>query len=319
MSAASEFTRALGMFAFGGPEVLEIVEHRIPDLGPADVRIRVHAAGVNPADLLFRSGFREDVLREFAPPWVPGMDAAGIVEAVGEEVDHLRTGDRVMALVNHFLPSGGAQSEVIVVAASSVVPIAPELSFAAAATLSLNGLTATEALDQLAVPEGGTLAITGGAGWLATLATRLARRRGIRVLVDAPPDEIDRVAGYGADHVVAMGEGVASRFRELAPDGVNGVIDAAAIGPDVFGAIRDGGAWATLRFQKDEPPRGISRHEIMVTARMGDREALGELARLAAAGELPAEVAAIYRPEQAGDAHRLQATGTVRGRLVLVF
>ena len=313
-------TRAVGITAFGGPEVLAVVQRPVPALEPGDVRIRVRAATVNPVDLLVREGGRAAALEPFAAPYVPGMDAAGTVEAVGEDVAHLAVGDPVMAAVSPFRAAGGAQSAVLVVPAAAAVRVPGGLALEAAATLPMNGLTALEALDMLDVPAGGTLAITGATGWLGTLAAVLAKGRGVRVIADAPAAERDRVrAATGADDVVERGEGVAERIRALRPDGVDAVLDAAAVGPAVLGAIRDGGGWAVVRQQQDPTERGIVRHNVSVARRLQDTEALRALADRAAAGELPATVAATYPPEAAAEAHRRQEAGGVRGRLVIVF
>lgn len=314
-----DLTRAVGLAAFGGPEVLGIVEHRIPKLGADDVRIRVRAAAVNPTDLGFRAGARAKQLAAFDAPYVPGMDAAGVVETVGDGVTHLALSDRVMAVVSPVRAGGGAQSEVVVVPAASAVPIPPGLSLDAAATLPMNGLTALEALDMLSVPSRGILAITGGTGWLAALAIGLAKARGLRVIGDAPADEHERVRALGADHVVQRGDGVAERIRAIAPDGVDAVLDTALIGPPILAAVRDGGGWAVVRHQQYETERGIVRHNVSVAKRLTDTASLRDLAARAAAGTLPTTIAATYPPERAAEAHRRLAAGGVRGRLLIVF
>jgi NADPH:quinone reductase-like Zn-dependent oxidoreductase len=321
MTAAptTDRVRAVGLVTFGEPDVLGVVERAVPDLEAGDVRIRVRAAAVNPTDLVFRAGARAEMLAAFDAPYVPGMDAAGMVEAIGDGVAHLAPGDRVMAVVNPVRPAGGAQSEVIVVPAAGAVRIPEGISLEAAATLPMNGLTALEALDMLDVPAQGTLAITGGTGWLATLAVVLAKARGVRVIADAPGAELERVRALGADHVVERGDGIAERIRAVAPDGVDGVLDTALVGPPILAAIRDGGGWAVVRNQRDETERGIVRHNVSVAKRLADTASLTHLAALAASGELPATVAATYPPEQAADAHRRQAAGGVRGRLLIVF
>ena len=312
-------TRAVGLVTFGEPDVLDVVERAVPDLEAGDVRIRVRAAAVNPNDLLLRAGARADWLAAFDAPYVPGLDAAGTVEAFGDGVTHLAVGDPVMAVVNAYRAAGGAQSEVIVVPGASAVRIAQDLPLEAAATIPMNGLTALEALDMLDVPENGTLAITGGTGWLATLAVVLAKSRGLRVIADAPPEEHDRVRTVGADHVVERGEGVAERFRAIAPDGVDAVLDTALIGPPILAAIRDGGGWAVVRHQREPTERGIVQHLVAVRNRMTDTAALRDLAARAASGELPTTVAATYPPEKAAEAHRRLSAGGVRGRLLIVF
>jgi NADPH:quinone reductase-like Zn-dependent oxidoreductase len=321
MSAPStaQRTRAVGLFAFGEPEVLGVVERVVPSLGPDDVRIRVRAAAVNPSDLIVRGGAVAEALAPFDPPYVPGNDAAGTIEAVGSAVSRLASGDRVMAAVFPIRAGGGAQSEVLVAPAASVVRIPESITFAQAATLPMNGLTALEALDMLAVPEGGTLAITGGTGWLAALAISVAKHRGLTVIADAPAAEQEHVRALGADHVVERGDDIAARIRAIVPGGVDGVLDTALVGPPILAAIRDGGGWVVVRQQQDATERGIVRHNVSVAVRLEDTEALETLAALAASGELPTTVAETFQPEQAAEAHRRQAAGGVRGRLVIVF
>lgn len=311
--------RAVGLSQFGGLEVLEVVQRDVPELGPEDVRIRVRAAAVNPTDILLRSGDLAEPLAAFEAPYVPGMDAAGMIEAVGDGADGLAVGDEVMAAVMPVRAEGGAQCEILVVPAASVVRIPRGVSTKAAATLPMNGLTAIDALDRLDIPAGGTLAITGGTGWLATLAIVLAKHRGLTVIADAPTAEAERVRGFGADHVVERGDVLVDRIREIAPDGVDGLLDTALIGPPVFGAIRDGGGWANVRAQQDDTERGIARHNVAVVPRLTDTNALRSLAALAGSGALPALVSETFPPEQAAEAHRRQEAGGIRGRLVIAF
>ncbi|MEV4420107.1 NADP-dependent oxidoreductase [Patulibacter sp. NPDC049589] len=304
--------------SFGDPDVLTVAERPIREPGPGEVRIAVAAAAVNPTDLGLRAGAGSST-GEVTEPLVPGMDAAGTVEAIGPDVTRLRVGDRVIAAVSPRRPDGGAQQTPLVVPAASVVAVPEGATLQQAATLPMNGLTAIEALDLLDLPRGATLLITGGAGWLATLAIPLARERGLRVIADARPDEHDLVRAHGADEVVDRGDGLAERVRALVPDGVDGVLDTALVGPPLFPAIRDGGGWAVVRGQDDETERGIVRHAVWVRTRLEDTAALEHLRDLAAAGTLPLIVDETFPPERAADAHRRQAAGGVRGRLVIVF
>jgi NADPH:quinone reductase-like Zn-dependent oxidoreductase len=302
----------------GDPDVLTVAERPTREPGPGEVRIAVAAAAVNPTDLGLRSrGAGRGA--EVTEPLVPGMDAAGTIEAVGPDVTRLRVGDRVMAAVTPRRPDGGAYQTPLLAPAASVVPIPDGATLEQAATLPMNGLTAVEALELLDLPRGGTLLITGGAGWLATLAMPLAHERGLRVIADARPDEHGLVRGHGADEVVDRGDGLAERVRALVPDGVDGVLDTALVGPPVFPAIRDGGGWAVVRGQDDETERGIVRHAVWVRNRLEDTAALEHLRELASVGTLPLSVAETFPPERAADAHRRQEAGGVRGRLVIVF
>ena len=113
--------RAVGLFAQGGPEVLELVELLEDHAGPGQVRLRVHTATVNPTDIGVRNGTRAEQQKADPPPHVPGMEAAGSIDEVGSGVpDRLKPGDAVMAIV---VPKGshGAYREQIVLDARSVV------------------------------------------------------------------------------------------------------------------------------------------------------------------------------------------------------
>src|SRR5919109_1431576 len=144
--------RAVAFRQFGGPEVLEVSELPEPQPGPGEVRIRVAAATVNPTDISFRSG-RQLTVAQLAemgvhPPYIPGMELAGVVDAVGEGVPW-RMDDRVMAIVNPRRPGGGAQAALVVAPAASVARVPEGTSLEAAATLPMNGLTVRLALDRL--------------------------------------------------------------------------------------------------------------------------------------------------------------------------
>jgi NADPH:quinone reductase len=307
--------RAIAIPAPGGPEVLEVIDRDVREPGPREVRIAVRAAAVNPTDIGLRAGGAPNL----DPPWIPGMDAAGTVESVGDGVDRLAAGDPVMAAVMPRRPEGGAQSELLVVPAASVVALPDGADAVAASTLPMNGLTALLALDLLDLSDGDTLAITGGAGLLASYAIPLARERGIRVLADASPADEALVAGFGAE-VVARGDGFVDAVRAAVPDGVDGVIDTALLGRDAFGAIRDGGAMAVVRGWDDSPTeRGIEIRPVAVRTVLERTDWLDLLRERAGDGRLQLRVAAEYPPERAADAHRAMEAGGLRGRGVIVF
>jgi len=310
---------AITIPAYGDPDVLTVAERAVREPGPGEVRIAVAAAAVNPTDLTTRSGAAAARYPDVELPVVPGMDAAGTIDAVGPDEARLRVGDRVMAVVLPMRPDGGAYQSQLVLPAASVVAVPDGATLEQAATLPMNALTAVQALDLLDLPADATLLVTGGAGWLATLAIPLARERGLRVIADARPDEHDVVCRRGAEVVVDRGDGLAERVRALLPDGVDGVLDTALIGPALLPAIRDGGGWAVVRGQQDETERGIVRHAVWVRERLEDTAALERLRALASAGTLPMTVAETFPPERAADAHRLQDAGGVRGRLIIVF
>jgi NADPH2:quinone reductase len=138
--------RAAGVMEFGGPEALRIVD--VPDepLGPGQVRLRVAAATVNPTDTYRRSGAYAERDPVKTPPWVPGMDVAGVVTEVADGVEHLAVGDLAMGIVVPFGPHGGYR-ENKVLPGNSVVRAPRGTDAVHASTLPMNGLTARLALD----------------------------------------------------------------------------------------------------------------------------------------------------------------------------
>jgi NADPH:quinone reductase len=116
--------KAIGLTEFGGPEVLKVVDLADPHPGQGEVRIRVHAVAVNPTDLTFRSGGRASQLANRPPPYVPGMDVAGIVDELGEAAGgRLSIGAAVIAFVIPTGTHGGTYAEWVVVDEASVVPV----------------------------------------------------------------------------------------------------------------------------------------------------------------------------------------------------
>ena len=210
--------RAVGVIEYGGPEALEVVGLPTPEAGPGQVRVRVRATAVSPTDTHVRAGTRaEQQAKTGPPPYVPGMDVAGVLDQIGEGADtELEVGDQVMAMV---VPRGshGAYSEYVVLSAESVARMPAGSSFAEASTLPMNGLTARLSLDQLNLQPGQTLAVTGAAGCYGGYMVELAKADGLRVIADSSEADEELVASFGADVIVHRGDDVADRIREHAP------------------------------------------------------------------------------------------------------
>ena len=308
--------RAVGITEPGGPEVVRVVEREVREPGPGEVRLGVRAAAVNPTDI----GLRERGAEGLPPPWVPGMDAAGVVESVGAGVEHLAVGDEVMAAVAPRRPEGGAQAELVVVPAASTVPVPDGLSAEPAATLPMNGLTALHGLDLLALAEGQTLLVTGGAGLLASYVIPMAKQRGLRVLADASPEDETLVRGFGADVVLPRGDALVAAIHTESPDGVDAVFDTALLRREMFPAIREGGAFAVVRtWDGEDVEQGIRIEKVQVWTALERTDWLWEVRDLAQRGVLVPRVAATYPPEAAADAQRRMEAGGLRGRAVIVF
>lgn len=311
--------RGVGVFEFGTPDVLRVVDLPEVHAGPGEVRVRVYAASVNPTDLSIRNGARAELLRQNPPPYIPGMDAAGIIDEIGPGTEtDLTVGIAVMAMV---VPLGdhGAYRESIVLSADSVVKAPAGYAHVEAATLPMNGLTARQSLDQLALRPGQTIAVTGAAGAYGGYVVQLAKHDGLRVIADASPADESLVRDLGADVVVPRGDDIADQVRRVIPDGVDGLADGAVLAQLAVGAVRDGGAFVSVRGWTGTDERGIIFHRTSVRNYDHRCDLLDQLRQQVEERVVTLRVAATFPPEQAADAHRrLEARGT-RGRCVIVF
>jgi NADPH2:quinone reductase len=320
----TEMMRAVGFTHFGDPSVLHLVTVPKPVPGPGQVLVKVAAATVNPTDLGFRAGGRA-LPPGVEPPYIAGMDLAGVIDAVGPDVAGpdgagWQAGDRVMGAVSATVPGGGAQAEYVAVAEDQLARVPDGWSLVEAATLPMNGLTVRNALDLLALGHGATLAITGSAGIVGQFAIQLGRHEGLTVIGDAAPADVELIESFGANRVVPRGVGTEDGIREIYPDGVDAIIDAALLGPAVIGAVRDGGQFLAVRpYQGDEPGRGIAVHLILVGNHLHEGHRIAELADLVGKGVLTLRVAEVLPADHAPEAHRRLAAGGVRGRIVLTF
>lgn len=311
--------RAIGVVNYGGPEALEVVDLPEIDAGPGEVRLRVHAVTVNPTDTYVRNGDRAEAQKAHPGPYVPGMDAAGFVDQVGEGVTTgIAVGDRAMAIV---VPKGthGAYRQSLVVPAGSVAKAPAGTTHVEASTLPMNALTARLSLDLLALEPGSTLAVTGAAGCYGGYVVQLAKADGLRVIADASEADHELVTSLGADIVVQRGEGFADEVRKHFPTGVDGLADGSVQNDEVIAAIADGGAFTSVRGFTGEAQRDITFSTTWVTSYAEEHDKLDRLRQQVEDGQVTLRVAATFPAAEAAAAHaRLEAGGT-RGRCVIEF
>ena len=311
--------RAVGLMQHGGPEVLRVVDVPETHAGPGEVRLRVHAAAVNPTDLMARNGARSEQQKVDPPPYVPGMDVAGIVDEVGPGVETgIKVGDAVMGMVVPRASHGGYR-EQIVLNARSVVRAPAGTSHVQACTLPMNGLTARLSLDLLGLKRGDVLAVTGAAGAYGGYVIQLAKTEGLTVIADASEADRDLVRSLGADIVVPRGPDVAKRIREHFPAGVDGLADGAVLNDKVIDAVRDGGAFTAVRGFQGSRQRGIRFSTTFVRTCDRDHEKLDRLRQLVEDGAITLRVGGTYPCDRAAEAHRRLEAGGTRGRLGLLF
>lgn len=307
--------RAVVINEFGGPEVLTVQQVPLPVAASGEIRIKVAATGINPIDLMLRSGGLRGALPE-RDSYIPGMDVAGVVEQLGAGVEGFALGQAVVALVPYFTEPVGAYAEYVTVPTTAAAAAPRSTDLTAAATLPLNGITALAALDVVDPGPSTIILVTGAAGAVGSYAVQLAAQRGATVIAIADAADEQFLRDIGAQHVVPRGESAVLATQEIAPKGVDGVIDAALLGQSLLPAVRDGGSFAAL-FAYAAPPeeRDITVKSVMQTP---DGQRLAQLVALVDAGQLTLRVAQSYPLDQAAAAHARLASGGVRGRLVLL-
>lgn len=318
--------KAVGLTQFGGPEVLRIFDVATPEPGPDEVRITVYAATVNPADFYLRDGRLAPVVAGLRPPYIPGVEAAGIIDAVGAEVgDRLTVGDRVTAHVMPLTQLGGAYAEQVVTKAVWTVKAPANATFIEAATLPMNGMTALSAVEKAGAAESSTIAVVGAAGAVGGYAVQLAKAAGARVIADAAPADRELLLSLGADIVVERGPGLADRLLEVSPEGVDGIVDAVGYGTSVIRAIRRHGTYVFVAGAPEDDDLAIARaksiavHSVFVPNVPEPVRLLERLRGLVESGQLTLRVQRTFPPGEAPAAHALLAAGGTRGRLVLEF
>ncbi|MCP2169214.1 NADP-dependent oxidoreductase [Goodfellowiella coeruleoviolacea] len=307
---------------FGGPEALEHVDVPLPEPGPGQLRIRVAASAVNPVDAATRSGeLHRGGLMSGSGVFGIGWDAAGTVDAIGPGVTGFAPGQAVIGVSDRLDVPLGTYAEFVVLDADAVTAAPTTVPLTAAATLPLNGLTAWQALDRLALAEGQTVLVTGAAGAVGGFAVELAVARGLRVVALAGQRDADLVRGFGAEWFVPRedvpaGAGLGTAVRALVPGGVDGVLDAAVLGQPALDALRGGGAFASvIAGGAPIPLRGTRVAQVWIRA---DAAQLAGLVALVEAGRLTPRVADTHPLAEAVAAHQRLARGGLRGRLVLL-
>jgi NADPH2:quinone reductase len=295
--------RVVEVTEFGGPEVLRSANRPDPEPGPGEVLVAVRATTVNPTDLSTRDGSRRRRMPDLDPPFVLGWDLAGELP---------ETGERVVGMIPFVHIGGrvGAYAELLAVDPAWLAPLPDGVPFEDAATLPLNGLTARQALDLLALAAGDKLLVTGASGGVGGFAVQLAVADGLRVTAVAGRDDEAWVASLGAGKVLPRDADITG----IGP--VDGVLDAVPLGPVVStAALREGGtAVFTRPPDPAQPGRDIRFETILVRP---DHAMLTDLAERLAAGRLRTRVAHVIPLEEAARGHRLAGQGGLRGKVVL--
>jgi len=290
--------RAVQVTRFGGPDVLVCAEVEKPSPISTEVLVRVVAAGINPVDAKTRRG--EGVARWVGPPpFIPGWDVCGVVEAMGYGVTRFKEGDMVYGMPR-FPRAAGAYAEYVAAPSRQFARIPDGISPSEAAALPLAALTAWQCLvDTANIRSGQTVLVHGAGGGVGHLAVQIANALGARVLATGRHDR-DALRTRDADVALDLVGGADTRelVASVRPDGL-------------LLAVADG---AEDEVKTEAKRRGVRVQEPLVEP---DGRALEEIAKLVGSGALKVMVAETFPLERARAAHERLERGGVRGKLVL--
>lgn len=313
---------AIGLYDYGGPDVLQSVEQPDPHPLSGQVRVKVRAAGINPVDVMVRDGSLAEWFADAEPPFVPGMDISGIIDELGEGISPasgIAIGQNVVGVVNNFGGYGG-YSQYVCLPLESVTHLPDGVSLPDGAAFLMTALTARHALDTLHLPQDSVVLVTGAAGAVGAYAVALGNVENLHIVAIASPQDETFLRELGASEFISREDNLNTRIREKYPEGVCAVIDAANIGEQIAHALQDNGTIINLR-PKDPASleRGIKQIFVNVRERIADQEAITRLSLQVADGLLPVRVAKTFHASEAVSAHRLFEKGGLRGRIILDF
>ncbi|MEW9555136.1 NADPH:quinone reductase [Nonomuraea sp. NPDC050783] len=316
-----------------GPAADVLTVGELPDPEPAagEVRVRVRAAGINPADVKRRQGAGDRVMRD--PRVIPGDDGAGVIDRVGPRVPASWIGRRVWVhSANHGRPYG-TSAEYVVVPAAQAIELPAHTSFEAGACLGVPALTAHRCLFADGPVSGRTVLVTGAAGAVGHYAVQLAAHGGATVIATArTPEQRASALDAGACHVIDnRAPGAAEAVLDLVPGGVDRVVDVAfgANLPFTSRVIATGGTIATYASDAVPEPalpfyrlmrKGATIRTTLVFVMPAPalRAATEHITRLLEDDVLTHPVAARHPLAAAADAHRDVESGHAPGKVLLL-
>lgn len=303
-------SRAVRFDHYGGRDVLYVAVVPMPTAAPSEVVVAVKAAGINPGETAIRSG----ALRDRFPATFPsgeGTDLAGLVVALGEDVDDFVVGDAVLG----FSWRRSSQATHVAVPTSQLIHKPPELSWEVAGSLSVVGCTAYAAVRAVAAKEGDTVAVSAAAGGVGTLVVQLLILRGAHVLAIASPANANWLRSHGAVPV-PYGDGLAERLQAAAVR-IDAFID--LFGPEYVQLAVDLG----IPRERIETIAAFDKAQELGVKADGSGtastpEVLTEMADLVASGAIEVPIAATYPLQRVADAFEELEHRHTRGKIVLI-
>ncbi|MDH6624246.1 NADPH:quinone reductase-like Zn-dependent oxidoreductase [Streptomyces sp. LBL] len=327
--------RAIRLHEHGGPEVLRDEEVPIPEPGPGEVLVRVHAVGVNPPDWYLRDGYTTmpgEPDATVSLPVIPGTDVSGVVEAVASDVEDFSVGDEVFGLLRFPSFDGRAYAEYVAAPASHLARKPAGIDHVHAAGAPMAGLTAWQFLIEVghdrpspfqearhrptALDADTTVLVNGAAGGVGHFALQLAKWKGARVIAVASGAHESFLNELGADEFIDYTK---SRPEELVHD-VDLVLDTVG-GPDsklFLRTLKRGGALFPV-FPAEFDDEETSKLDVTVSiAQVRSNGAqLAELGRLLDAGTVRVAIDSTFSLADARAAHERAARGHIQGKIVL--
>jgi NADPH:quinone reductase-like Zn-dependent oxidoreductase len=303
--------KAIRIHRRGGPETLVYEDAPVPALQPGDVLVRVHAAGISPAEFTWRIWETPDGRSRV--PFIPSHEVSGVVADVAPDVRDVEVGDAVYGLIDFFRDGGAA--EYVAVRATELAPKPRSLDHASAAATPLSALTAWQALfDHARLTAGQRVLIHGAAGGVGSFAVQLAHWRGAHVIATASARNVDFVRKLGADDIIDYG---ATPFESVVRD-VDVVLD--TIGGTTteksWSVLRRNGLLVTVLRQPAEWTAGRGARGLFFLVEPS-RTQLNELSRLIDAGMIRPVVEAVLPLNRAREAYERGISEHPRGKLVL--
>ena len=303
--------RAITYAKYGENDVLQLTEdHPDPKVGPGEVLIRVRSASVNPVDWKIMQGHLDPLMNvEF--PVIPGWDVAGVVEAVGLDTPEFAPGDEVIAYARKDWVELGTFAELVSAPVRTVAHKPTTLDWDQAAGLPLAGLTAYQLLTRLGVGKGDTVLVHAAAGGVGALAVQIARALGARVIGTASASNHDFLRALGAEPVEYAGD-LAGRVRELAPQGVDVVVDfVGGVGDVTRAVLAEGGRHGSIADASVAADCGLYAWVRPVASD------LAALVDLVDRGDVTVPVAEVFPLERVADAFALSQEGHARGKIAI--
>jgi NADPH:quinone reductase len=272
--------------------------------------VRVRAASVNGFDLAVVGGYLVDML-EHRFPLVLGKDFAGVVEAVGADVEDYVVGERVFGVVTKPHLGDGSFAELVNVPVAVGLARLPDgIDFTTGAGLGLAGVAALQAVETAGVQPGQTVLVAGATGGVGSIAVQLAKRAGATVIATAATAaEQELVRSLGADHTVDHTGDLVDAVRATTTNGVDVVLHFAGDAAQLLRVVTDGHLVSTLLGSPEQlPSETVTVHAVYASP---DAETLGRLAQLHQDGGLSVVISDSYPLERAGEAFDRFASGTL--------